>query len=57
MEADEDEDKWDRERAFNIADSLENVSGLDFLRVSFTEGLAREIVTESEPLSFSILST
>ena len=21
----EDEDKWDRERAFNIADSLENV--------------------------------
>jgi len=29
----EDEDKWDRERAFNIADSLEN-------------GMAREIVTE-----------
>ncbi|CAJ1332717.1 unnamed protein product [Effrenium voratum] len=29
----EDEDKWDRERAFDIADSLEN-------------GLAREIVTE-----------
>ena len=26
MKADDvDEDKWDRERAFNIADSLENV--------------------------------